>query len=90
VHHIRVDCEMAESSHSSLDDLIRRYFEDGYTHNEIRCFLKIRHEVEMTPDQLRTRLKSMGLRRRGSGVESSLEDVQEAIIVSISIHPVTG
>jgi len=45
----------------------------------------VRHEVELTPDQLRTRLKSLGFRRRGKDVESSLDDVQDAIIVSMSL-----
>jgi len=39
-----------------------------------------------TPDQLRKRLKDMGLRRRGADIESFVEGVQKAIIVSNPIH----
>ena len=78
-----VRVEESHSSEDNLDVLIRRYFEDDYTHDEIRSFLSLRHGVEWTPDQLRRRLRIMGLRRRGADIESSLEDVQEAVIVSI-------
>ena len=78
---------MARTSHSRREDnLIQQYFKDGYTYDEIRSFLRLRHDVELTPDQLRKRLKDMGLRRRGANIESSLEAVEEAIIVSLQFY----
>ena len=66
---------------SSEEDVICQYFEDGYKYDDICKFLKLRHVISLTLDQLRMRLKAMGLKRRG--VESSLEDVQAAIDVSV-------
>ena len=62
---------------SSEEDVIRQYFEDGYKYADICKFLKLRHGISLTLDQL----KAMGLKRRG--VESSIEDVQAAIDVSV-------
>jgi len=70
---------MAKTLHSRWEDnLIQQYFEDGYTYDDFKLW----HGVELTPDQLRKRLKNMGLRRQGANIESSLEAVEEAIIVS--------
>ena len=68
--------------HSSLDEgsLIMRYFENGYTYKDIRAFLEAKHRIILSEDQLRGRLKRLGLKRRGS--ESSLEEVEAAIQVS--------
>ena len=64
-------------SPSGEEAAILRYFED-----DIQKFLRLRHGIDLTPDQLRTRLKVMGLKRRGVDLESSLEDIQAAIVVS--------
>ena len=48
-------------------------------YKDIRAFLEAKHEIVLSEDQLRGRLKRLGLKRRGS--ESSLEEV-EAILVS--------
>ena len=69
-------------SPSGEEAAILRYFEDDYTYDDIRKFLRLRHGIDLTPDQLRTRLKVMGLKRRGVDLESSLEDIQAAIVVS--------
>lgn len=68
--------------HSSMDEesLIKRYFENGYTYKDIRAFLEAKHGIQLSEDQLRGRLKRLGLKRRGS--ESSLEEVEAAIQVS--------
>ena len=55
------------------------YQDKGYTYKDIRAFLEAKHGIVLSEDQLRGRLKRLGLRRRGS--ESSLEEV-EAILVS--------
>ena len=68
---------------SSEKAVIRRYFEDGYKYDDIWKFLKLRHGISLTLDQLRRRLKVMGLKRRGVELESSVEEVQAAIVVSV-------
>ena len=69
-------------SPSSEEAVIRQYFLDGYKYDDIRKFLKLQHGISLTSDQLRRRLKTMWLRRRGVELESSIEDVQGAIVVS--------
>ena len=68
--------------HSFMDEesLIKRYFENGHTYTDIRAFLEAKHGIQLSEDQLRGRLKRLGLKRRGS--ESSLEEVEAAIQVS--------
>ena len=70
--------------HSSLDEdaLIKRYFDNGYTYKDIRAFLEAKHGIVLSEDQLRGRLKRLGLKRRGSDVESSLEEAAAAIQAS--------
>ena len=68
---------------SSEEAVIRQYFEDGYKYDDIRKFLKLQHGISLTLDQLRRRLKVMGLKRRGVELESSVEEVQAAIVVSV-------
>ena len=75
-------------SPSSEEAVIRQYFVDGYKYNDIRKFLQFRHGISLTSDQLRRRLKIMGLKRRGVELQSSLEDVQEAIAVSQCLNAV--
>ena len=67
--------------HSSLDEdaLI---FDNGYTYKDIRAFLEAKHGIVLSEDQLRGRLKRLGLKRRGSDVESSLEEAAAAIQAS--------
>ena len=67
---------------SGEEAAILRYFKDGYTYDDIRKFLRWRHGIDLTLDQLRTRLKAMGLKKRGVDFESSFEDIQAAIVVS--------
>ena len=68
--------------HFSVDEesLIQQYFEKGYMYKDIRAFMEIKHGIVLSEDQLRGRLKRLGLKRRGS--ESSLEEVKAAIQVS--------
>jgi len=67
--------------YSSLDEeeLISQYFKDGYTYEDICKFLRLRHSIILTLDQLRNQLKRMGLRRRDRNDETSFEEVQAAI-----------
>ena len=50
--------------HSSLDEdaLIKRYFDNGYTYKDIRAFLEAKHGIVLSEDQLRGRLKRLGLK----------------------------
>ena len=52
-------------------------------YEEIRAFLEDKYGIVLSQDQLRGRLKQLGLRRRGN--ESSLEEVEAAIQVSTQI-----
>ena len=73
------DC-LALCSSLDEDSLIRRYFENGYTYKDIRAFFETKHGIVLSEDQLRGRLKRLGLKRRGG--ESTLEEVEAAIQVS--------
>jgi len=70
--------------HSSWnkDVVIAKYFKDGYTYEEICTFLRLRHGLELTIDQLRYKLKKMGLGRRRAEDYAPLEVVEAAISVS--------
>ena len=74
--------------HRSLneDELIKFYFMKGYTYNNIRSFLETKHSIKLTEDQLRWKLKKLGLKRRGEDVQSSIEEVQAAIEVGTRTH----
>ena len=61
------------------DELLRKYFDRGYTYKDIRDFMEARHGVHLTEDQLRRKLTRLGLRRRGN--DSPLEEVEAAIEV---------
>ena len=73
------DCPALCSS-LDKDSLIRKYFENGYAYKDIRTFLESKHGIVLSEDQLRGRLKRLGLKRRGN--ESTLEEVEAAIQVS--------
>ena len=75
--------------HSDLreEQLITLYFEDGYTYDQISSFLRIRHGIILTVDQIKYRLAKLGLQRRGSRVESPLDAVEAAIQVSHNYVP---
>ena len=64
------------------EDLILRYFKDDYTYEDICKFLHLWHGINLTMDQLRKRLKRMGLRRRDKNGQTSFEEVEAAIKVS--------
>ena len=63
-------------------ELIASYFDDGYTYAEICTFLNLRHGIVLMMDQLRYRLKKMGLGRRQPLFQTPLEEVEAAISVS--------
>ena len=52
------------SKMSSSEELIRKYFTDGYSYLEIVAFLAIQHKVFMSLSTLKRRLKELSLRRR--------------------------
>ena len=64
------------------EDLILRYSKDDYTYEDICKFLHLRHGINLTMDQLRKRLKRMGLQRRDKNSQTSFEEVEAAIKVS--------
>ena len=65
------------------ETLIRSYFKEGYTYSQICAFLKLRHGIVLTQDQLQVRLKKLNLKRCGEEVETPLHVVSAAILVSI-------
>lgn len=69
--------------HSSWDEeaAIAKYFKDGYTYAEICMFLRLRHNCNVTIDQLRYKLKKMGLGRRCSEENTPLDIVEAVIMV---------
>lgn len=74
------DCPALHSAEE--EELIASYFDDGYTYAEICTFLNLRHGIVLTVDQLRYRLKKMGLGRRQPELQTPLEEVEAAISVS--------
>ena len=63
----------------AVDAMISRYFKQDYKYREICAFMELVHGVRLSLDQLKRRLKKMGLNRRL--VRSSLDDIEEAIEV---------
>ena len=55
------------------DHLVSRYFNLGFTYNEIVAFLQNYHGIQLSVRQLKRILKTKGLRRRGHA--SALPDV---------------
>jgi len=54
------DCAALHSRSLNEDELIKFYFEKGYTYNNIRSFLETKHNIPLTEDQLRWKLKKLG------------------------------
>ena len=73
--------------HQSLDEheLLRSYFDKGYTYKDITDFMEVKHGISLSEDQLRRKLKVLGLKRRGSSVESPLDEVDAAIQVIYNV-----
>ena len=46
------------------DDLIRHYFNKGFTYEEIRLFLQTKHDITFSLRTLKKRLSDMGLKRK--------------------------
>ena len=65
----------------AVSGVIQDLFYDGLTYQEICVFLHWRHGVLLTVNQLKTRLKFLGLKRRNVAVP--LEEVEAAITVSV-------
>ena len=63
--------------HSSWnkDVVITKYFEGGYTYEEICTFLRLRHGLELTIDQLWYKLKKMGAEQR-SHLSAHFSDIK--------------
>jgi len=62
-------------------ELLRSYFDKGYTYKDIRDFMETKHGISHSEDQLRRKLKILGLKQRGDSVESPLDEVEAAIQV---------
>ena len=69
--------------HQSLNEceLLRSYFNKGYTYKDIKDFMETKHGIFLSEDQLRRKLKALGLKRRRDSVESPLDEVEAAIQV---------
>lgn len=61
----------------SREDLIRSYFDQGYSNLEIIAFLKKYHDIILCKRQLTRIMASMGIQRRG--FEENLEEIVELI-----------
>ena len=50
--------------HQSLDEheLLRGYFDKGYTYKDIRDFMEVKHGISLSEDQLQRKLQTLGLR----------------------------
>ena len=66
-------------------ELLRSYFDKGYTYKDIRDFMEVKHGISLSEDQLRRKLKTLGLKRRGSSVELPFDEVEAAIQVVNSV-----
>ena len=67
--------------HQSLDEheLLRIYFNKGYTYKDIRDFMESKYGISLSEDQLRRKFKKLGLKRRGESVASPLDEMEAAI-----------
>ena len=62
------------------DNLVRRYFEEGFSYNSILCFLLAYHGVCISLSTLKRIFRRLQLRRRGD--YSSLQYVGRCLLVS--------
>ena len=67
----------------SPDDLIRHYFELGYTNLLISCFLYAVHGIVVSVSTVKRSLRKQHLRRRG--LHRNLRLVAERVLVSLSV-----
>ena len=67
----------------SRDDLIRHYFELGYTNLLISCFLYAVHGIVVSVSTVKRSLRKQHLRRRG--LHRNLRLVAERVLVSLSV-----
>ncbi|XP_034082049.1 uncharacterized protein LOC117552581 [Gymnodraco acuticeps] len=58
-------------------EILREYFNEGYTYDVILDMLSTHHDINMSLRNLKARLKELGLRRRGD--YSSISEVRRAI-----------
>ena len=77
----RVGCTGNEPQNEQ--ELIASYFDDGYTYAEICTFLHLRHNISLTVDQLRYRLKRMGRQPEQGGVTHILTVGRAATAVKV-------
>lgn len=61
----------------NLRDLIQHYFWTGYQYDDIRLFLAVYHNIDLSKRTLLRRLKDIGLSRRNQ--PSDLMDVYYAV-----------
>ena len=66
-------CLGTNNSEATRDELIFRYFNQGYSNKEILAFLLHQHEIKISISTLKRRLKDLGLRRRNGDVEDREE-----------------
>ncbi len=59
------------------EDLIRDYFSKGFTYEEIRLFLEVKHDIKLSLRTLKKRLSDMGLKRKN--VTYSIDSVRDRI-----------
>lgn len=62
-----------------VENLIKNYFEQEFTYEEIRCLLLKNHEIQLSLSTIKRIISSLGLKRKNF-VESNLRDIISAIV----------
>ena len=73
-------CAMHTNEVTDKENLIRNYFERGYTNNEITVFLALQHGIMFSVRTVKRILKRMGLRRVTATNESPIDQIVSAVL----------
>ena len=65
------------------DELVRHYFEQGYSNDEIACFLAMHHGIVLCIRTIKRILKRLNLKRATKRNQSPLESIVRAIVQEI-------
>ena len=69
--------------HMGKDELVRHYFEQGYSNDEIACFLAMHHGIVLCIRTIKRILKRLNLKRASKRNQSPLESIVRAIVQEI-------
>ena len=65
-----------------MDELLRYYFQKGFSYKNILLFLSKYHDTEMSMRSLQQRLHGMGLKRRN--ISYNIQEIRQEIVTNLN------